>query len=295
MYEIELPQRPKTHVQWILGNRCNYKCSYCHEMFRMGDRAFLTEEALLETCKDIIYHYDDLGRDVVFEFIGGEPTLFGRISEIGKRLSNHPTNIVLKTNGSADLDWWRESKPFLGKVIISAHKEFCDIDHLMRVVELLQDDTDSYPTPVEVLFPVTNRTESWNWGMKNLRLFRSKYGVGDIQLLYSNFARGSNMFLPYRKEMWDEYNQLYNIKPEVISPTPVVMRDQPIFTGRRCYAGIDTLTIDADGNVRRGWCGEDGLVGNIYELPVAWPTDPIICQKAICGNGFDQQARKESI
>ena len=67
-------ERPITRVQWTLGNQCNYSCVYCHEMFRKGDKPFPSEELIAEVCKDIVYHFDDLGRDVEFEFIGGEHT-----------------------------------------------------------------------------------------------------------------------------------------------------------------------------------------------------------------------------
>ena len=145
-------ERPKTKVQWLLGNQCNYRCSYCNEQFYKGDKPFPSEELIAEVCKDIVYHFDDLGRDVVFEFIGGEPTLGGDIKEIGKRLHNHPTNIVLKTNGSADLEWWKESKKYLTDVVISVHKEFCDLDHIDAVVSLLREDQETHPINVEILY-----------------------------------------------------------------------------------------------------------------------------------------------
>ena len=165
--------RPKTYVQWMLGNNCNYNCSYCHEMFRVGDRAKVTSELLLETCKDITYHYDDLGRDVVFEFLGGEPTLQDRIPEIGQRLSNFPTNIILKTNGSASLDWWKKARSVIGGVAISVHREFADINHIERVIEFLQDPEYGYPMDnIQVLFPVTHRDKRFNWVVEKVKRMR---------------------------------------------------------------------------------------------------------------------------
>ena len=58
-------ERPKTYVQWMLGNSCNYQCSYCNEIFRSGNYNFPEDELFLETCKNIIYHYDNLGRDEI--------------------------------------------------------------------------------------------------------------------------------------------------------------------------------------------------------------------------------------
>lgn len=289
--------RPKTHVEWILGNNCNYKCSYCHEMFRMGDKKYPSKELIIEVCQDITYHFDELGRDVVFNFIGGEPTLAGSLGEIGKRLSNHPINMVLRTNGSASLDWWRESRDYLSDVIISVHREFCDLNHIEQVIKILQNDTSGYAVNVKVLIPVTNAPQSWDWGVKVQRRFSKLYNVGELQLLYSNFARGSNMFYPYTGDQWLQYNELRGVKSDTSQKQEekitTVIREQPGFAGYTCYAGIDTLAIDHHGKIWRGWCSEGGPIGNIYELPISWPTEPIICSKQLCGNGFDQQARKE--
>ena len=283
--------RPKTHVEWLLGNKCNYQCSYCNEIFRLGDKAFPPDELVLDVCKDIIQHYDDLGRDVIFEFIGGEPTLIEKIPNIGERLHNYPTNIVIRTNGSASLEWWARVRRFLSSVVISVHREFCDINHIKSVVELLQDEKNFHPVNLQILFPITNKTESWAWGIENLKYFRRKYELGELQLLYSDFGMGSSMFLPYSEEQWKEYINLggqHRHKSE-----NKLFRPQPSFTGKKCYSGIDTLIIDHQGYARRSWCFQEEPVGNIYEMPIVWPSDPIICNKDICGNGFDQTARKE--
>lgn len=287
-------ERPKTYIQWTLGNQCNYHCSYCNEIFHKGDNPFPSEELIAEVCKDIVYHYDDLGRDVVFEFIGGEPTLSGDIKEIGKRLHNHPTNIVLKTNGSADIQWWKDAKKYLTNVVISVHKEFCDLDHIDEVIRFLLDNENSNPINVEVLIPTRHDEHHWNWAIDALNHYRTRFNLGNLQMLYSNFARGSNIFYPYTGDQWKQYHESKgNPPPPPKDDSPVVYRDQTGFKGYSCYAGIDTVTIDQEGRIWRGWCNQGGVIGSIYELPIEWPTDPIICQKDICGNGFDHQAKKE--
>jgi MoaA/NifB/PqqE/SkfB family radical SAM enzyme len=311
MDDFELAERPKTRVQWLLGNRCNYQCSYCNEMFRKGNLNFPTDEVVLEICQDIIAHYDDLGRDVVFEFIGGEPTLVDKIPYISERLHNHPASIVLKTNGSASLDWWRAARKYIGSVIITVHREFCDLNHIYNVIDLLKNDKNHYDLDVQVLVAVTNARESWDWGVKTLKSIREKFDLGNLQMLYSDFGMGSKMYMPYTPEQWIEYKELGgsqpipNLDPPGVKNTEVANDEnlQPIklfrptnsFKGYTCYAGIDTLVIDYQGNVSRGWCFEGGIIGNINNLPISWPTTTIVCNKELCGNGFDQQALKEKV
>jgi hypothetical protein len=304
-------ERPKTRVQWLLGNKCNYRCSYCSDIFLRGDKPFTSEELIAEVCKDIVYHFDDLGRDVVFEFIGGEPTHSCDVKEIGKRLHNHPTNIVLKTNGSADLEWWKESKKYLTDVVISVHKEFCNLNHIDSVIELLQENKEIHPINVSILIPLTHIPSHWQWGVRTLNHYRTKFNLGNLQLLYSNFARGSDTYYPYTEEQWQEYAMLQGVsiprsvlnEEEKIQVqqqetshvhVDIKVRDPLDFKGVNCYSGIDTLVIDYNGLVWRGWCSYGGPIGSIYELPIQFPTEPIVCGLSRCGNGFDQLARKES-
>jgi len=294
-------ERPKTIVEWVLSNSCNYNCSYCLDLLKRGDNPYPNDETIINVCTDIFAHYDSLGRDVIFEFIGGEPTLYEKIPNIGNRLHNYPTNLILRTNGSASLDWWKKSRQFLSKVIISVHQEFCDISHIENVISLLRENDKYHPVEMEILFPVTNHDEVFDRGIKYVKYFRRKYGLGNLQLLYSDFGKGNNTYLPYTHRQWYKFNKMKesieNSFNEDISidPTGIVIKtsEQSSYTNMTCYAGIDTLVIDPRGNVSRGWCHEGGVIGNIYNMPIEWPKDPVICSKEICKNGLDRKARKE--
>ena len=290
MDEIDPWERPKTKVQWLLSNHCNYRCSYCYDIFYKSTSPIPSDELIIEVCKDIISHYDELNRDVIFEFMGGEPTLKNKIPDIGERLHNYPSNIVLKTNGSADIDWWRKSRKFLSEVVLTVHRDFADINHIKKVVALLLDETNLHPINLKLLFAVTNRPESFTWGLENMAYFRRKYEVGELQLLYSDFGK-TNKLLPYSKI---QLEQFYRSGLEPLEDEPNI-REIVSYTGKKCYSGIDTLTIDTFGNVARNWCYQEEFIGNIYEMPIKWPTEPIICRKEFCKNWFDRNyARKEN-
>jgi hypothetical protein len=285
-------------------------------MFRKGDKPFPSQEVIAEICQDIIIHYDDLGRDVIFEFIGGEPTLAGDLYSVGSRLHNYPVNFVLKTNGSAKLDYWIKSRKFVSSVIISVHKEFCDLNHIEQVIGILRDETLGKPVDIQVLIPTTHTKESFDWAVITRNRFRKKFNLGDYQLLFSNFARGSDMFMPYNNEQWAEYyRSIGKIPPaaKTLDQDPIIIRNSiehqksignrnqskdknPLdYRGYSCSAGLDTLVIDNMGWVYRGWCNQGGSIGSINNMPVAWPKEPIICSKDLCTNGFDQLAKKEII
>jgi hypothetical protein len=272
----------------------------------MGDRLPVSEDLVVEVCREIVFHYEEMGREVVFHFLGGEPTLGPGLEKIGRRLSNYPVKISLRTNGSADIKWWEQARESLAEVIISVHRGFAKLSHIEQVIETLQHEDNFTKTNVKVLIPTDHTFNHWNWALKVRGHLQKKYGLGDLQLLYSNFGKGSNMYYPYSQEQLNQYYSLYTETPQLTlkanhdlgghvrdGKSSLVYKSQPDFFGYICYAGIDTLTIDHFGRVWRGWCEQDGPIGSIYELPIEFPKFPIVCQKHKCHNGFDQLARKE--
>jgi hypothetical protein len=158
----------------------------------------------------------------------------------------------------------------------------------------LKNDPGNYDLDLKVLVAVTNNQESWDWGVNVVKQLRSSFDLGELQLLYSNFGSGSNMYLPYSEKQWAQYVEMGGYQPKPTTEENL-FRPLPGFKGDRCYAGIETLVIDSQGKVFRGWCFEGSEIGNINNMPVQWPSEPIICGKDVCGNGFDQQALKEKI
>ena len=259
-------------------------------MFHLGNKQFPSNELIVKISQDIIFHYDNLGRDVVFEYIGGEPSLFQDMSFVAQRLHNHPINILIKTNGSASLDWWRSVRRYLAHVVISVHREYCDIDHIHEVIDFLKNENGN-PINLQVLVPVTHAEDSWSWGIKTVNDLRKRFGLGNLQMLYSNFGRGSSMYMPYSEQQWKSYKEIEGIQEKPVSDDGLT-KTLPEFRGKTCYAGVDTLVIDSDGDIWRGWCNQGGKIGNIRFEDIRWPDTAITCDKDYCHNGFDQQARK---
>jgi hypothetical protein len=66
------------------------------------------------------------------------------------------------------------------------------------------------------------------------------------------------------------------------------------FKGWICWAGIQNLTIDNEGNVWRAICKVGGKLGNIYE-GFEIPIDPVICTKSSCTCAADIQLSKSKL
>jgi hypothetical protein len=63
------------------------------------------------------------------------------------------------------------------------------------------------------------------------------------------------------------------------------------FKGWLCWAGLQNITIDSDGNVWRAICKVGGKLGDIHN-GFDVPTEPIICTKDSCNCAADIQLSK---
>lgn len=66
------------------------------------------------------------------------------------------------------------------------------------------------------------------------------------------------------------------------------------FKGWLCWAGIQNLTIDSNGDVYRAICKVGGKLGNIYE-DFEISTAPVLCTKTNCTCAADIQLSKSRL
>lgn len=223
------------------------------------------------------------------EIKGGEPTAYSGLDQAFALVRKDPKKkITIETNGSKDLVWWQDHASHFASVVISVHKRYADLDHILKLAEFLK----AQQVEVIVKFPI----EPMNWN-EIIQIKNSFTYAGfdtELQLLYKNFTKGNNQYYEYSQEQMAYYYEdkgvAANQIPHQIEQIKIHKLNQ--YTGHMCWVGIDQFVIDRQGYVFRGWCEQGGTLGNILEGPVVWPTDPIVCRRELCTNGFDLQARK---
>jgi|TARA_Y100001951_G_scaffold102407_1_gene109030 hypothetical protein len=71
----------------------------------------------------------------------------------------------------------------------------------------------------------------------------------------------------------------------------LLARQQFRFVGWECWAGIQSIGIDSNGDVYRASCEEGGKLGNIYD-GFTVPADTVICNKKECACAGNLQLSK---
>ena len=111
--------------------------------------------------------------------------------------------------------------------------------------------------------------------------------------------------LPSRDSLPTSVNKLDNVKilikedntQKIVNENTVYSTDDNNFLGWDCYAGIDTLSLDVNGNILPAYCytGTKKTIGNWLTDDLAelhWPTDPMKCGDMKCVCVHDIRARK---
>jgi hypothetical protein len=77
----------------------------------------------------------------------------------------------------------------------------------------------------------------------------------------------------------------------VVTANEILLQEKNMFSGWKCWAGIDGVNVDMWGNLYRADCQFGGALGNLerYKLP----TEPIVCGKSVCSCLSDIFIRKE--
>jgi organic radical activating enzyme len=78
-----------------------------------------------------------------------------------------------------------------------------------------------------------------------------------------------------------------------INSDRLVSNNLNLFTGWQCFVGIDCIYVDFDGNIYKGYCNADGVIGNIHRSDqIQFADQPTICNKKFCTSNPDQTTRK---
>jgi organic radical activating enzyme len=273
-------------IQWNLTDHCNFNCDYCPSILKSGNAPFPDPQLFARGFDQVYNHFDNFE----LSLIGGEPTSYEGLdmcfTKIGKKDFNK--KIWLETNASREKSWWDKFGFIFDNVVISYHIHFLPVEHLLTVLEILQNNKVNFI----IKLPIT--PENWDDVIKNKHSLEAKGFHPKIQLLYQNFTKGNNNYLSYNEEQIKFFYKDKNVSDDQITEQIEYQKIHRlnVYRGHMCWAGVDQLVIDKYGNIYRGWCEQGGSLGNIFYDEITWPKDPILCQRSLCANGFDLLARK---
>jgi MoaA/NifB/PqqE/SkfB family radical SAM enzyme len=291
------PHQNTIKIEWNLGKRCNYDCSYCPSEIHDNTSPH-TDIEILKTTVDKL---TTLGKPVRLSFTGGEPCVHPKFDELVKYAKHKGISwISVTTNGTRPYEFY-SSLP-VDQYVFSIHLEYdwlrvfntvekMNLSSTTKVIAQIMAHHDHMPAVIELrakclLAHIPNTVRRIRWTQGDHDLFDDmRYNTNDLDWL---------------KEMEStvEANTVVWLNKEYATilyhANDMIKNHQNKFKGWTCNAGIESLMINWDGDVHRATCRVGGSLGNIYEASFVAPSEPVTCDRNFCTCAADIPLTKVS-
>jgi organic radical activating enzyme len=206
------------------------------------------------------------GKRLIVNISGGEPTTHTSLSRIIERLHEHAI-IIVSTNGTRSVDWWRGLPRLPHLVIISLHPEYYDAKKLKinNLANFLSDNGVSlhfnllclpqkWDTVMEIVDDIDQRFKSWivpkiiqEQGTFNKNLY--PYSKEQLDFIRNYPTRLNNSF------SWNVQARYKDETFEKAAPNSIMANGLHYFQNWRCSAGSEGISVRSNGLVMAGTCG----------------------------------------
>lgn len=276
------PHQDCIKVEWNLGKRCNYDCTYCPSSIH-DNYSPHTDINVLEATVDKLC---ELGKPLRISLTGGEPCVHPDIEDLLDYFKRKDVFWVnLTTNGTRPANWYLQNEMYFNHLVFSLHFEH-DWMRVQHTIMKYYDDTER-DFFVNVMAHHAHMPEVRE-AVKKFSDLGIKYAVRRIRWTEGDH----NVFddLKYNgKDLEWLLAQDATAKPNTLIDGEKVMHANDIiklhmnkFKGWSCNAGLESLMINWDGDVHRATCRVGGSLGNIYNGTFSVPTSPVICDRDNC-------------
>jgi MoaA/NifB/PqqE/SkfB family radical SAM enzyme len=288
------PHQDQIKVEWNLGKRCNYDCSYCPSSIH-DNLSPHTDINILEATVDKL---TEIGKPIRISFTGGEPCVHPRIEDLleyCKRQSIYWVNLT--TNGTRTSTWYIENEMFFNHLVFSLHFEF-DWQRVVRTINEYYDRTErdffvnimAHHDHMDSVRKVVKefKEKGIKFAVRRIRWTEGDHNVFD-DMRYS----GNDLEWLLAQDATASPNCRID-NDQIMHANDIIKLHKNNFKKWSCNAGLESLMINWDGDVHRATCRVGGSLGNIYNGTFTIPTQPVICDRDWCTCAADIPLTKVS-
>ena len=291
------PHQGSIKIEWNLGKRCNYDCSYCPASIHDNSSPH-TDVEILKLAVDKLV---TLGKPIRLSFTGGEPCVHPKFQELVKYCKHvGVTWISVTTNGTLPYEFYAALEA--DQIVFSIHLEYdwkrvfktveqMNLSAYTKVMAQIMAHHDHMDAVVQLrakclLAHIPNTVRRIRWTQGDHDLFDDmRYNLNDLELL-----KEMESTVEANTVVWldNKHAQL------LYHANDMIKNHQNKFNGWTCNAGIESLMINWDGDVHRATCRVGGSLGNIYEGDFVAPSEPVTCDRNFCTCAADIPLTKVS-
>jgi hypothetical protein len=299
--------KKRLRIEYMAGNFCNYKCSYCGPYANGGDVRWPKDfDMLVKHFRHLLDFYVRNGRDKFeINILGGEPSLWPDIVKFSRIMKlEYNVKITMTSNGSRTLRWWDENADAFDNILFSYHYAEADLKHYINVLDIVYDKDiplnalvmmdPNYWDEIIAAMDIMKATSQNSWFINAMEINPSRYTQEQREIFKKHVKR----MPPIHRLIKDEYENILKGKTTVIfddgSKEKVErnyfsVNDLNNFEGWMCNIGIENLNIKADGKLT-GVCDnktfDEKDYYNIYDPKFIDKFNPklipTVCEKPKC-------------
>jgi MoaA/NifB/PqqE/SkfB family radical SAM enzyme len=270
-------------INWKLNNYCEYRCDYCPSRWSGGELIRTTEQYLevIEKLQITRYHHSDQIKWIIG---GGEPLSFPNINQILRKIKEKNSYIKLDTSGG---DSW------FNLIEIIDYVDYFNITHHYwqnaSVLDFIIDNCNENNKKLKITVPLLpgkileSREIVADLVKQNIHAVEQilRKTNGGFLSTYSSKDKNLIRYLP------EDYAEPVEISIPYVPLNEAPTDDSPSYTGKTCYAGIDTLQIDHKGFASGSECGSR-YIGNVFDPQWEAPNEPFACPMLWCRSENDR-------
>jgi len=297
-------------IDWTMTNVCNYACEYCPSITHDGSFGWPSLESIDYTTRILQNHYGK-NRRLEYTLLGGELAIWKKLPEsIDIIKQNSPdSNIKFITNGIMPEDYWRRIGSQISSVVFSYHPT--QVKSVEKFVESINALDNEYKTILVLAWPAVwdKVLSAREYILKNVNEFTSL----ELKLVDNRYETIADSKVVYTKEQIDYIQANRKVSKSgksIYKPSftyigqqrlqevtgQILVDEQNKFKDWTCGIGVDKITLDANGTIRRGsgcMIGSDEDFGNWKESNIKnLPTFGVICPYNTCWCMPDLMATK---
>ncbi len=129
------PKDKVFRVEWNLGKRCNFDCSYCSPSIHDKKSEHIDLELFKKTSRKLVEHSKQLNKKIKVSLTGGEPYLHPKFIDMItylKKIGFYRVSVT--SNASVPLSLYSKSLQYVDYLILSLHFEFIKVDKIVEKI-----------------------------------------------------------------------------------------------------------------------------------------------------------------
>jgi len=267
-------------VEWNLGKRCNYDCSYCPSSIHDNT----SPHTDIEVLKAAVDKLMTLGKPIRLSFTGGEPTVHPKFKELIKYCNHVGVSwISVTTNGTLPFEFYASLN--IDQLVFSLHLEY-DWQRVYNTMHKVAEGT-TIKIIAQIMCHHSHMTTAMTIFARCLThhipttLRRIRWTEGDHDLFDDMRYHPDELNWIKEQESTVQGNCIID-DTQIIHANDVIKLHLNKYKDWTCNAGIESLMINWNGDVHRATCRVGGSLGNIYEGNFVAPSDPVTCDRNFC-------------